>query len=159
MYPIVCIIGKSMLVCSNAVRNTGWNSENGLIITESQNDWLKLEKTTKIQPVLSHTPHVRLTMCSMPYLHISWTPPGTIFITPVFHWRFVFLQDLLQRRWENWTRNMTGSCYVFDFGYSRLQGVNLKYLRKAVLCCNGACLPFFFFILPTCLSHPRLKYC
>lgn len=73
MYPIVCIIGKSMLVCSNAVQNTGWNSENGLIITESQNDWLKLEKTTKIQPVLSHTPHVHLTMCSVPYLHISWT--------------------------------------------------------------------------------------
>lgn len=107
---------KGMLVCSNTVQNIGWNSKNGLIFTESQ-----VGKDHEDHLVLTHIPHVHLTMSSVLHLHISWTPPGTVFSTPVFHWRFVFVQDSLQRHWDNWTKNITGSvvCLILVTPYSK----------------------------------------
>lgn len=82
-------------------------------------EWLievgKDHKEHLVRLVLTHPPHAHLTMSPVPHPHISWIPPGIGFSTPVFHWKFVFLQDSLQRNWDNWTRNITGSWHVFDF--------------------------------------------
>lgn len=59
-----------------------------------------------------------------------------------------------------WLRDVTSSLSVLGPHSFRLQEVNLKDLRKAVLCRKDPHLPFWtssHHLLPICLSHPQLQ--